>query len=76
MIMVLVRFWLIGDTIVNINKPIQTFTVVSIIKMKVGNWVTLENVHTLEKFSGYELRMQGLGLVGYRKDNCLILVNS
>ena len=72
----MVRFWQESDTVVNINEPIQTFTVISCLQKVGGNWVTLENVHTLEKFSGYELRMQRLRLVGYRKDNRLIIVNS
>ena len=72
--MKLVKFWQVNDTIVNINAPAQTFTIVDIKQMKAGNWVTLENVHTKEKFSGYELGMQKLGLVGYRRDESLILV--
>lgn len=32
-----------------------------------GTWVTLRNFHTRETFSGFEIGLQRLGYVGYRK---------
>jgi hypothetical protein len=69
-----VAFWQIQDTVVNIHEPSQTFEVVAVEKRHQGTWVTLQNVHTKAKFSGYEIGIQRLGYVGYRKDRTAILV--
>jgi len=71
-----VMFWTTGDTVVNIYEPSETLEVVAVEKRHQGTWVTLENVHTKSKFSGYELGIQRLGYVAYRKDRTPILAIS
>ncbi len=69
-----VMFWTTGDTVVNIYEPSETFEVIAVENRQQGTWVTLQNVHTKAKFSGYEIGIQRLGYVGYRKDRTAILV--
>jgi len=71
-----VVFWRASDTVVNVHEPSQTFEVIAAEKRHQGTWVTLQNVHTQAKFSGYELGIQRLGYIGYRKDISCYLTRS
>ena len=70
-----VVFWQSGDAVVNLHEPSETFEVIAVENRQQGTWVTLQNVHTKAKFSGYEIGVQRLGYVGYRKDTTAILVS-
>lgn len=69
-----VMFWQVSDTVVNEYDPSQTFTVFSIEPKTGGKWVILKSIYKNEYIQGYELGMQGMGYIAYRKDNSLVLV--
>jgi len=71
-----VLFWNQGDAVVNLHEPSETFEVIVAENRQQGTWVTLQNVHTKAKFSGYEIGIQRLGYVGYRKDISCYLTRS
>lgn len=64
-----VMFWQVSDTIINELDPSKTFIVVAIEPKLGGNWVILQNVHTNEFINGYEIGLQAMKYIGYRKDN-------
>jgi len=54
-----------------LHKGIGRTEVIAVENRQQGTWVTLQNVHTKAKFSGYEIGIQRLGYAGYRKETLI-----